>query len=202
MSSSSHLATAPSAGRRAGSIAVWDPVVRVFHWLVVAGFIANMFLNEEGKLVHRWVGYTILTAVLVRLIWGFVGSTHARFADFIPNPARLWSYVRSLLNRREPRYIGHNPAAAIMMLTLILLLVVTGVTGWMQGLDAFWGVLWVQTLHKVAAYTILALAAVHVLAAVRESVRHRENLIWSMITGRKRAPAGSDIAHAPASGRG
>ena len=89
-----------------------------------------------------------------------------------------------------------------MMMTLILLLVLCGVTGWMQGLDAYWGVLWVQTVHKVAAYTILALAAVHVLAAVRESVRHRENLIWSMITGRKRAPNGNDIAHAPASGRG
>ncbi|MBU6298514.1 MAG: cytochrome b/b6 domain-containing protein [Alphaproteobacteria bacterium] len=201
MWSQSRAATPPAA-QSGGTITVWDPVVRLFHWLVVAGVTTNMFLNEEGKPVHRWVGYAVLLAVLVRVIWGVAGSAHARFADFIPMPSRLWSYGKSLLARREPRYIGHNPAAAVMMVTLILLLVLCGVTGWMQGLDAFWGMLWVQDVHKAAAYTILALAGVHVLAAIRESVRHRENLIWSMITGRKRAPSGSDIDHAPASGRG
>lgn len=184
------------------SVAVWDPLVRTFHWLVVTGFAANMFLTEGGKLVHRWIGYTILTAVLIRVVWGFVGSRHARFSDFIPRPSRLWAYSKALLSRREPRYIGHNPAAALMMLTLMGLLLLCGVTGWMQGLDAFWGVPWVKTVHETGAYAILVLASVHVLAAIRESLRHRENLIWSMITGRKRAPGGADIDHASVAGRG
>ena len=85
-------AVAPSP--KARSIAVWDPVVRLFHWLVVAGFAVNMFAAEEGKLVHRWVGYAILAAIAVRLVWGFVGRPHARFSDFLPSPSRLLIYAQ------------------------------------------------------------------------------------------------------------
>ena len=192
-------ATAPSAPVR--TIRVWDPVVRLVHWLMVAGFVANMFVVEEGKWVHRWIGYAILAAIAVRLAWGFIGTAHARFADFMPSPRRLLTYSKALLARREPRYVGHNPAAAVMMVALIGLMVLCGVTGWMQGLDAYWGVEWVKELHETAADGILALAGLHVAAAIIESIRHRENLIWSMITGRKRAPSGDDVVHAPASGR-
>ena len=191
-----------SAHSRPRSVVVWDPVVRLFHWLVVAGFMANMFVAEEGKLVHRWIGYGILALIVVRLVWGFVGSAYARFSNFVPRPSALCGYVKALSAGREPRYIGHNPAAAIMMVTLVLLLVFCGITGWMQGVDAFWGNEWVQAVHKLSAYAILALAGAHAMAAVVESLRHHENLIWSMITGRKRAPAGSDIDHAAASRRG
>ena len=204
MTAQSHTASITSvaaAHSRPRLIAVWDPVVRFFHWLVVAGFAANMFLAEEGKLVHRWIGYAILALIGVRLLWGFVGTSYARFSNFIPTPSQLWGYAKSLLAGREPRYVGHNPAAAVMMITLLLLLVFCGITGWMQGLDAFWGNELVQELHKISAYLILALAGVHALAAIVESLRHHENLVWSMITGRKRAPAGSDIDHASASGR-
>jgi cytochrome b len=192
----------PESHLRPRWVVVWDPVVRVFHWLVVIGFTANMFVAEEGKLVHRWIGYGILVLIVVRLVWGFVGSAYARFSNFVPTPSALWRYVKALSAGREPRYIGHNPAAAIMMITLVLLLAFCGITGWMQGLDAFWGNEWVQDVHKVSAYAILALAGVHALAAVVESLRHHENLIWSMITGRKRPPAGSDFDHATASRRG
>lgn len=188
--------------RKVRSIAVWDPVVRLFHWFVVTGFAINMFVAEEGEAFHRWVGYAILIVIAVRLIWGFIGTTHARFSDFIPTPRGLLIYAKALLIGREPRYVGHNPAAAVMMIALVGLMVLCGVTGWMQGLDAFWGVEWVLELHEASAKAILALAGVHVAAAFAESVRHRENLIWSMITGRKRAPSGDDVDHASASGRG
>jgi cytochrome b len=196
------IASIASAHSRPRSVAVWDPVVRLFHWLVVAGFVANMFVAEEGKLVHRWIGYAILALILVRLLWGFIGTTYARFSSFVPTPSQIWGYGKALLAGHEPRYIGHNPAAAVMMIVLVLLLGLCGLTGWMQGLDAFWGNEWVQAIHKITAYTILALAGIHAMAAVAESVRHHENLVWSMITGRKRAPVGSDIDHASASGRG
>ena len=188
-----------SAHLRPRSVVVWDPVVRLFHWLVLVGFMANMFVAEEGKLVHRWIGYGILALIVVRLVWGFVGSAYARFSNFVPTPSALCGYVKALSAGREPRYIGHNPAAAIMMITLVLLLVFCGITGWMQGLDVFWGNEWVQDVHKLSAYAILALAGIHSMAALIESLRHHENLIWSMMTGRKRAPAGSDIDHAAAS---
>lgn len=200
----SALSDTPAVAANAATprIVVWDGVVRLFHWTVVAGVAGNLFITEDGKWVHRWVGYVVLAAVAIRLIWGVIGTRHARFGDFVPRPHRLWSYLKALATRREPRYVGHNPAGAVMMIGLILLLLLCGVTGWMQTLDAYWGVLWVQDVHKLAANTIMVLAGLHIFAAVRESVRHRENLIWSMITGRKRAPSGSDVDHAAASGRG
>jgi cytochrome b len=188
-----------STPQRSRSIVVWDAAVRIFHWSVVAGFAINMFITEEGKPVHRWIGYAILAAVAFRIVWGFIGSPHARFSDFVPTPSRLKAYVAALLKGHEPRYIGHNPAAAVMILGLIGLLVFCGITGWMQGLDAFWGEEWVKVLHEGSAYLILGLALLHVTAAIIESVRHKENLVWSMVTGRKRAPDANDVDHAPAS---
>lgn len=190
---------AVSVARR---VAVWDPLVRLFHWTVVLGVTANLFVTAEGKPVHRWIGYAVFGAVLLRLCWGLIGTRHARFSDFLPSPTRLWSYSNALLRRREPRYVGHNPAGAMMMMALLTLLLAVGVTGWMQTLDDYWGVQWVQNLHKTLANAIMVLAGLHALAAIRESVRHRENLIWSMITGHKRAPSGSDVDHALASDRG
>jgi cytochrome b len=164
---------------------------------VALGCIANLTVLREVKSVHRYVGYVILAAVAVRLIWGFVGARHARFSDFTPSPARLLGYLKALVRRQEPRYVGHNPAGALMIFGLIGLVTACGITGWMMGLDAFWGVGWVETLHEAAANLILAMAILHVLAALIESWRHRENLVLAMVTGLKRAPEGNDVCHAP-----
>ena len=168
------------------TVKVWDPVVRGFHWGVVAGCTLNLFVLEEGRLPHRWVGYTIAGLLAVRIVWGFIGSGYARFSSFFPTPARLFPYARDLLNRREKRELGHNPLAAVMMFALMLLLGLTVTSGYMQTLDAFWGIKWVKATHEFAANAIMVLASVHALAALAESWLHRENLIWSMVTGRKR----------------
>ena len=186
------LALSPPARVR-----VWDPVVRLFHWTVAFGCIANLTVLREVKSVHRYVGYAILAAVAIRLVWGLVGSRHARFRDFAPSPQRLFTYLKSLLQGREPRYLGHNPAGAMMMLALVVLVLICGITGWMMGLDVFWGELWVEQVHEVFANAILGLAVLHVIAALAESWRHRENLILAMVTGLKRSPKGSDVCHAP-----
>lgn len=169
------------------TIRVWDPVVRLFHWAVVTACILNLFVLRPGKLYHRYVGYAVIVILAVRLIWGFVGTRHARFSDFFPTPSRLFPYLRDLMRGREARHVGHNPAAAVMMLALMALLLATAVTGWMSTLDAFWGEDWLEGLHAGLANSIMVLALLHVAAALVESYRHRENLVWSMITGRKRA---------------
>lgn len=186
----------------ARTIRVWDPVVRLFHWTIVAGFLANMTLTEEGGDAHEVVGYLVLAAIAVRLVWGFIGTRHARFRDFVPGPARLAGYLGQLLRGREPRYIGHNPAAAVMMAALLALMVFIGATGWMMTLDPWWGEEWLEEMHETAANAMLVLAGVHVLAAVLASFRHRENLVLAMITGRKRAASGTDVDHAAAADRG
>lgn len=179
-------------------VPVWDVLVRVFHWTLVAGFLANMTIVEEGGSSHEIIGYILLAAIAVRSIWGLVGTAHARFKDFIPGPTRLKEYLGSLLRGREPRYVGHNPAAAVMIVALVGVMILVGLSGWMMSLDAFWGEEWVEETHEVLANMLLVLAGVHVLAAVRASFRHRENLIVAMVTGRKRPASGTDVDHTDA----
>jgi cytochrome b len=129
-----------------------------------------------------------------RVIWGFVGSHHARFASFVPGPKKLWRYLGAVLAQREPRHLGHNPAGAMMILALLLLVAGIGVSGWMLTLDAFWGNGSVETLHTLLVDATVLAVLVHVGANVYGSWRHRENLILSMVTGRK--PAGTTEAPA------
>jgi len=178
------------------TVPVWDPLVRIFHWTVVLGVALNSFILQSGKAPHRYVGYVVAAALAVRIVWGGVGSAHARFSDFVASPRTVVSHLRAVIARRDRRYVGHNPAGGAMALALMGLLALTCLTGWMQGLDAFWGVQWVEEAHAICANLILAMATVHVLAAIAESVAHRENLVLAMITGRKRRARGTDVDHA------
>jgi cytochrome b len=165
--------------------AVWDPVVRLFHWTVVAGCLVN-FILDDGKLVHRWVGYTVAAALAIRILWGFVGTRHARFSDFVPGRTRLRRYVLAALQFREPRHRGHNPLGAVMILALMTMLGLIALTGWMTTLDSFHRAHWLEEVHEAFANLLLPLVAVHVLGVLYGSLRHGENLIKAMITGRKR----------------
>lgn len=181
-----------AADRSAVTVTVWDPLVRVFHWTIVTGVVLNLWVFEHGKYLHRVTGYVVVVALGIRLIWGIVGTRHARFSDFLPTPARVVGHVKTLLRGEDTRRLGHSPLGALMMLALMFILAGLGLTGWMMGLDAFWGVEWVEDLHGLLANGITVLATLHIAAAVIESIRHRENLPWAMVTGRKRALGRSD----------
>ncbi|HEX5959879.1 MAG TPA: cytochrome b/b6 domain-containing protein [Rhodanobacteraceae bacterium] len=171
--------------RPARSVRVWDPLVRIFHWALVLAFFGAWILGDGGTL-HQALGYSVLGLVVFRLVWGVVGSRHARFANFVPTPRRLLAYARDLVARREARHLGHNPAGAVMIIAMLLVLVATGVTGWLQTTDAFWGSEVLDTLHKTLANGMLGLVGLHVAGVVYSSLRHRENLVRAMFTGRKR----------------
>jgi cytochrome b len=167
-------------------VKVWDPLVRVFHWSLAGLFLANFF-TEDGELVHRGIGYAILGLLAVRFVWGWVGTRHARFSDWVPGPRRVRDYLRERLAGRSQRQLGHNPGAAVMILALLGGVLLVGVTGWLQTTDIFFGAGWLEDLHEVLAYGVLGLVIVHVLAAVGESIHYGENLVAAMIHGRKRA---------------
>ncbi len=194
------VAAAPTPGPVPRRVRVWDPIVRIFHWTVAGGVIANLTFLRHAETPHIYVGYAIIAALIVRLGWGFITRGHARFANFVPGPRRLVGYFGAMLGKREPRFVGHNPAGAAMIVLLLLLLATVGTTGWMMGLDAFWGVAWVETLHEVAANILIGAVALHVIGAIVESIRHHENLPLAMITGYKRAAEGTDIDNAPVAG--
>lgn len=168
------------------TIKVWDPLVRVFHWSLAGLFLANFF-TEDGEMVHLGIGYVILGLIAVRFVWGWIGTRHARFGDWVPSPRGVRDYLRDRLAGRSRRQLGHNPGAAVMMLALLAGVLLVGISGWLLTTDAFFGSEWMQNLHTGVAYGVLGLVGLHVLAAVGESFHYRENLIASMVHGRKRA---------------
>lgn len=168
------------------SVRVWDPLIRIFHWAVVTAVAAAWILEDSGRL-HEAAGYVVLGLVLLRLLWGMVGTRHARFSDFVPTPRRFLSYVTATAQRRAKRHLGHNPAGGAMIVALLTVLLVTAGSGWLMTTDAFWGTEWVEEFHEFAANVLLVLVAGHLTGVVVSSLMHRENLVLAMFTGRKRA---------------
>ncbi len=201
----------------ATTLRVWDPLVRVFHWGLVAAFATAWLTADEVQPVHEVAGYTVAGLVAFRLIWGFAGSRYARFVQFVKGPGATLAYLGSMLSGKERRYLGHNPAGAAMIVALLLTLSGTAFTGWLMAepdrvamlpaLPQIVAPAWadddgegrevegpLKEVHETLANLMLLLVAAHVGGVVLASIRHRENLARAMITGDKRAPAPGDIA--------
>jgi cytochrome b len=103
-----------------GMVRVWDPLVRIGHWTLVATFFIAYFTEDDFLTVHVWAGYVAGVVVCLRVLWGFVGSPHARFADFVRSPAVVWGYLRDIFGGHARRYLGHNPAGGAMILALLI----------------------------------------------------------------------------------
>ena len=166
-------------------VKVWDPFVRLFHWSLVSCVLLNQFVLEEGEAAHEWTGYLASALVLARVVWGFIGSRHARFADFFPTPARLARHFTALRQGQHPQYKGHNPLGALMMLALMAIVLALGLTGWMQTTDAYFGEEWLQELHEWLANGLLIAAGLHAAAAIVMGRIERVNLVRAMVTGVK-----------------
>jgi cytochrome b len=177
----------------ARTIRVWDPLVRVFHWSLAASFVVAWITADEWNDLHEWAGYAAAALIGFRLLWGLAGPRYARFAQFVRSPGRIAGFLADMLRGRERRYIGHNPAGGAMILLLLLVMVGTAVTGWMYTLDAYWGVAWVEETHEMFANLLLVLVILHIAGVALASLRHSENLVRAMITGRKRTPAFGDV---------
>jgi cytochrome b len=174
-------------------VLVWDVPVRVFHGLLVFS-VAVAWLSAESerwRWEHETLSYTALGLMAFRFVWGWVGSRHARFADFVRPPAVVWAYVLKTVRLRAPRHVGHNPLGAWAVLALIALTSLTGVSGWLIADGDAPG--WLEEAHEVAANTLMATVGVHVLGVLFSGWLHRENLVLAMLTGRKRATADQAI---------
>ena len=91
-------------------IKVWDLPLRIFHWLLVAGFTVAYLTEDDLLTVHVWAGYLVAGLLLFRLVWGFVGTEYSRFSNFLCSPAHSIAYVKDLFALKTKRYVGHNPA--------------------------------------------------------------------------------------------
>jgi len=180
-------------------IKVWDPLVRVFHWTLVSTFLIAFVTEDDFLSLHVWAGYIVLFAVLIRLVWGLVGTRHARFSDFVTTPRVAFQYVQETLLLRAKRYIGHNPAGGLMIVAMIVSLLLTAITGiavygvaeqagpmagWFASHSLLEDVL--EELHEFLSFFTLFLVFVHVAGVVIESLIHKENLVRAMIDGTKK----------------
>ena len=177
---------------------VWDRFVRALHWMLVASvtlaWLSTVALLRAIGFTHQGAGYVALAAVLLRIVWGFGPSRHARFAQFVRGPRITLAYARAVAARREPRYLGHNPLGAWMVLALMACVIGLALSGWLYTTDRFFGNETVDAIHQVLAWTLLVLIGLHVFGVIFTSLRHRENLVRAMLDGRKPAARHTDIA--------
>jgi len=167
-----------------GKVLVWDLPVRVFHWLLAASFAGAWLTaeHERWRLLHITFGCTVLALAVLRLVWGIVGSPHARFAAFVRGPRAAASYLGGLARGRPQHYLGHNPAGGLAIVALLALAISAAATGLATyTLGDAW-----EEVHETLANVMLGLVGVHVAAVIASCWLHRENLVAAMFTGRKR----------------
>jgi cytochrome b len=174
---------AATSGER---IRTWDICVRLTHWIVAGIVIWNLFGPTDSA--HRLLGYLAAGLVILRIVWGCVGTTYARFSAWWPTPSHFAEYLRSIAAGKPMHHLSHNPLGALMALVLWLLILALAVSGWLMRLDAFWGEDWPHDVHTFLSVAIEVCVCVHILAALVMSLWTRENLIAAMLTGFKRIP--------------
>lgn len=206
------------------TVKVWDLPTRLFHW-VLAVLVLMMFLTGELDLpnlplpghtvdhmiVHIWCGYAILALVLFRLVWGLVGSSTARFANFVHGPGAAFTYLSALFKKPGAFFTGHNPAGALMVVAMLAALLVQSVTGlFTKDDDDFLGIAEgplyssvseatgkaLTRIHLYGHEVIEILIYIHILANLYYWLVRREDLITAMFTGRRRLPTGASAQDA------
>jgi cytochrome b len=173
-------------GTGARKIKVWDVPVRLFHWTFVILILAAWFSGEwrgERFAYHAYIGYAAGIVLFFRLLWGFVGSSYAKFSNFVYSPIATIKYGLSVLKMSPARYVGHNPLGGWMILLMIVVIGITIVTGIL-------GPIWhdMEEVHEfLGENIILLLIALHLIGVIADSILTRENLARAMVTGTKPA---------------
>jgi len=202
-------------------IKVWDPLLRLFHWSLVAAIGFAWITAEGSETWHEWIGYVALGLIGFRLVWGLIGGRYARFTQFIRGPHKVIEYTKDMLNQREKRYIGHNPLGAMMVIALLATTAATGATGWLMAdpgrvamlpenpalvAPAFPSAVSdehgrgagtqnsLKEIHEAFANLLLLLIVLHVAGVIYASRRHKENLARAMIVGTKSAAVADDVS--------
>lgn len=179
------------------AIKIWDPFVRLGHWLLVAGFGVAYLTGDEWQAIHVWAGYLVLGVVAFRIAWGVIGTVPARFRSFLRPFARVREHLHELAMLRARPYPGHNPAGGWMVVALLITLLLLTLSGLAalgaegQGplagvaLAGLFGEEGWEEVHEVLGNLALLLVVVHIGGVLVESMLTGENLPRAMINGIK-----------------
>jgi len=173
------------AAKQKQTVLVWDFPIRIFHWLLVVSF-AGAWLTSESEaqqMFHYAFGYSACALVLFRIIWGIVGTRYARFTQFIKGPVETIHHIKSLLTGKQHAGLGHNPAGALAMISLMILILLISLTGYWS-VREFLGD-FMNGAHEAIANLTLVVVVIHIAAAIIMSFLQKENLVRSMVTGNK-----------------
>ena len=188
------------------SIRIWDLPIRLTHWGLVLCVLGLYATGEYGWLTMQWhfrFGYAALALLLFRLLWGVVGSEHARFADFVRGPGAILGYVRGWRSTDYRPALGHNPLGALAVLAMLALLLTQAVSGLFSNDEIEWfgplserisvdaSAAWTD-LHHLVQKLLLGMIVLHLLAIAAYRKFKHENLVPPMLTGRKPRDDGAD----------
>jgi len=185
--------------QQTSGVTIWDLPTRIFHWLLVTSFIITWITFDDNRFLfaHVYAGYVFFSLLVFRFIWGLFGTKYAKFRAFAYDWHSVSDYAKGLLNGNAMRYLGHNPAggwAIFLMLALGLIISISGLMvlggeeghGPLAGLVSFEiGSEYAHEIHEILAWVMLAVTCIHVIGVIVESLFHKDNLIWAMITGKK-----------------
>jgi cytochrome b len=168
-------------------VLIWDLPLRVFHWSLVINFFMAYLTSESERwaLIHLVSGYNVLGLILFRVLWGVVGSRYARFKQFLPTPRQLLAYLYTFQQTAKKSYPGHNPLGTVGIIMILLLGLMTSTTGIFiyYEIDTPFG----EESHEVIANIMIGFVLLHIAGVLVTSWIHKENLILSMIHGKKNA---------------
>lgn len=182
-------------------VPLWDLPLRLFHWGNVLLMVALWITAKGGSMpLHALLGEAALALLLFRLVWGFLGSSTARFATFVKGPMAILAYLKT---GQAP--LGHNPLGALSVLGLLFVLGVLGITGLFASDDIFsegplaylLSAEWVSilsTVHRVGFKVMLGLIGLHLAAILFYRIAKGDNLVWPMLSGSKRVAEGIEGA--------
>lgn len=175
---------------------IWDLPTRISHWILAAGVtfcaVVSLLVGEHSALFpfHSLVGLVIALLVVLRIVWGVIGSRHARFASFLFGPASVVKYFLAVVSGKPQRHVGHNPGSAYAIFAMLGLVLLLGATGVLRATGSEFA----EEVHELAAYALVGVVVTHLLSVALHTVQNRENITLGMIHGRKDTGAEHAIA--------
>ena len=169
---------------RSDSPIAWNLVTRLTHWLIAIPVLLDFFI-EGGEKSHKILGYTALGMVLFRFVWGFFTEDEANFSSFPLSLKKVFEHGKSAFSKNNIHYSGHNPLASWIYIFIWILVVALGITGFMMGLDRFWGVEWLEELHEASSSVLMLLVAFHFIGLILDSRKFKRKTWLGMFNGKK-----------------